>query len=179
MKQNNFRISFEKENIDAQILVEKIKQEGWINSSTVIVNCGSDYSSRLCQMVNHRLSHLNKNELYEQLSLEMPPSNMSQIYNPYTRRYEMFDRYLTFWLKDNIDTKSRYLFISSATIRGRNFNKIRTLIKPLLEPSEYRFATVYLEKNSIFQPDYIVETFESAKGNLLFEWENMDNTNRK
>ena len=173
-----FYISLEKEQVDSLALIDKIKQDEWINSSTIIVNCSPDYSSKLVQLVNHKLSFKNKNELYEVVPLEMPYPNMTQIFNPATHDFEMFDRYLVEWVKNNIDKSFNYLFIDSGTLRGKNFSKVKMFIRSKLEPDQYRFASLYLQSTSVFTPDYYVEKFDKeVQGGLLFQWENVDNPN--
>lgn len=173
-----FYISYEKELKDSILLIEKIKEEGWISPSTVLVNCSPDYSSRLVQLVNHKLSYLNGNEPFECIPLEMPYPTMSQIYNPCEGEYELFDKYLTEWTRKYITKGNNYLFINSGTLRGRNFTKVKLSIKTKLEYENYRFASLYLQSSSIFQPNYYVEEFDKEKqGGLLFEWENVNNPN--
>lgn len=173
-----FRISVEKEYADTIKLIDQIKQDGWIDSTTVLINCSPDYSSRLTQLINHKLSFLNKNELYEQVPLEMPYPTMSQIYNSQTHSYEFFDKYLTEWVRHHIYKECKYLFIDSGTLRGKNFNKVRLSVKPYLEPLSVRFASLYVQSDSIFCPDYFVEEFDKeTQGGLLFQWENVNNPN--
>jgi len=173
-----FTVSLEKESNDTTKLIEKIKEERWVDSSTIIVNCSPDYSSRLCQEINHKLSYLNSNELYEQISLEMPYPTTNQIYDPYSHGYQLFDRYLGQWITNNIINNCKYLFINSSTLRGKNFNKVRLSVRQHLEPDNYRFASLYVQSSSIFQPHYYVEEFDKEKqGGLLFHWENIDNPN--
>lgn len=173
-----FLVDLNKEHVDSGLLIDKIKEDRWMDSSTIIVNCSPDYSSRLVQLVNHKLSFLNKNELCEVIPLEMPYPNMSQIFNPYSHDYEMFDRYMAEWVKQNINDSYKYLFIDSGTLRGKNFNKVKIFIRPKLEPNQFRFASLYVQSSSIFTPDYYVEKFDKeTQGGLLFQWENMDNPN--
>lgn len=177
-KNNYFHISYGKELVDSNLLIEKIKEEGWVSSSTVLVNCSPEYSSGLVQLVNHKLSYLNNNELFECIPLEMPYPNMSQIYNPTERDYELFDKYLIDWTRKYLTKSNDYLFISVATLRGKNFGKIKMAIKSKLEVENFRFASIYLESSSLFIPDYYTEKFDKDKqGGLLFQWENTDNPN--
>lgn len=175
---NYFYISSEKENLDSQELVKKIIKDGWVNSSTILVNCCPNYSSSLSQMINHKLSYLNKNELFECIPLETPYPNMSQIFNIQTQSYEMFDRYLIDWVRQYISPSFNYLFINSSLLTGKNFNKIKMLVRTKLDPSNYRFASLYMESSSIFKPDYYTQQFDKEKqGGLLFHWENAENPN--
>lgn len=172
-----FKVSLEKEEKDTDKLITKIKEDGWIDKTTILVNCSPDYSSRLTQTINHRLSHLNKNELFEVVDLQMPYPNSNQIWNPVTKSYEVFDTYLKNWVNENIFT-CKFLFIDSGTLRGKNFNKVKLSVRPKLDNENFRFATLYVQSSSIFKPDYYVEEFDrDTQGGLLFQWENMDNPN--
>lgn len=176
-KSKYFEISLEKERDDTASLLHMIKEDGWIDSSTIIVNCSPDYSSRLSQTINHQLSVINKNELLEQIELEMPYPNTNQIWNKQEKEYQSFDSYLKRWVATNIFT-NKFLFVDAGTLRGKNFNKVKLSVRPRLENELFRFASLYIQDDSIFIPDYYIETFNKEKhGGLLFEWENPLNPN--
>jgi hypothetical protein len=172
-----FFIGPEKENEDDILLIKQIKDDGWFDNNTVIVNCSPDYSSRLVQLLNHSLSYVNNNELFECINMEMPYPNTNQVWNPKSRQYELFDRYLTEWITENLGS-AKYLFINTGCLKGKNFNKVKLLIRSKLEPDQYRFASTYVQSSSIFKPDYFTQEFDfEEKGGLLFWWENTDNPN--
>jgi hypothetical protein len=170
-KNKYFQISYEKELIDSKSLIEKIKASGWISTEMVIVNCFPDYSSRLTQLVNHKLSFLNANDLFEVIDLQMPYPNMTQVWNPCDRKYQAFYNYMSDWARTNLFSTSKYLFVSA----GENLSSIRPFMKVKLEPDDYKFATLY-SKVTDPEPDFWIEKYERQ---LLFEWENMDNPNWK
>lgn len=179
MKENKFyfKISLEKEFNDTVKLVQKIKEDNWFDSSTIIVNCSPDYSSRLTQQVNHSLSVLNKHELFEQIDMQMPYPIGSQVWNPISKSYEIFDTYLKNWINENI-FNCKFLFIDSGTLRGKNFNKVKLSLRNKLDNENFRFASLYVQDDSVFIPDYYVEKFnKQTQGGLLFEWENPLNPN--
>ena len=170
-------ISLLKENVDSYTLIDLIKKDNWIKKGAVIVNCSPDYSSRLSQLVNHKLSFINDNELFDRLDLEMPYPINSQIWDPKDEEYKIFDAYIAKWARV-LDRERQYLFIDSATLRGKNFSKVKSNLKMYLPDSNYKFASLYLQSNSIFKPDYYVESFDKEKqGGLIFEWENSKNPN--
>jgi hypothetical protein len=164
-------ISYDKEIKDTQILAGKIEKDGWISGDTIIVCCSPDYSSLTCQILNHSLSHLNRNELYDQLFLEMPYPTMSQVWDRDKGEYVFYDRYLARWVVENINNGYQYLFVDSATLRGKNFSKVKSLLK--IPPTHYRFASLYVRESSLLIPDYYVENINYP----LFEWENALNPN--
>lgn len=177
MENNYFYVSSEKEKEDTSKLINKLLDDDWVSGEIIIVNCSPDYSSILVQRVNHRLSSINKHELFEVVDLQMPYPNTNQIWNPHTKEYENFDSYLKKWVTDNV-YKSKFLFIDSGTLRGKNFTKVRLSLKQYSNIMDCRFASLYVQDTSIFIPDYYVEKFNKEKdGGLLFEWENFKNPN--
>lgn len=175
-KSKYFWISHEKEIVDTKKLIDIIREAKWLSPDTVLVNCSPDYSSSLTLLINHKLSYINDNELFEVLNLEMPYPTMSQIWDG--ANYIPFDNYIYELVRDKISRSRNYLFIDSGTLRGKNFTKVRNVVKAKLEPSQFRFASLYVQDDSILIPDYFVEKFNKQKqGGLLFEWENADNPN--
>ena len=168
-------ISLNKEVEDTKRLVEIIQKDGWMDSDTVIVNCSPDYSSILCQILNHSISKVNNNELYEMVPLEMPYPTMSQVWNKEKTEYQTFDSYLNEWVKTYVQKSYKYLFLDSGTLRGKNFSKVRAYIR---DKADCKFGCLYLQDDSIFKPDYFVEKFNfNNQGGLIFEWENPKNPN--
>ena len=168
-------VTINKEVEDSISLAEMLAKDPWIDSDVILVNCSPDYSSLMCQVVNHRLSRKNGHELFEQLPMEMPYPTMNQVWNKETICYETFDSYLREWIIRYVSKDYKYLFLDSGTIRGKNFSKVKTLTK---DRAECRFGCLYLQDDSIFTPDYFVEKFSfNNQGGLIFEWENPKNPN--
>lgn len=162
-------ISYEKELVDSQRLIEIIKESKWVAPNMVIVNCFPEYSSRLTQLVNHKLSYLNKNELFEVIDLQMPYPNMAQVWNPCDRKYQSFYNYMTDWSRMNLFSTNNYLFVSTS----ENLSVIRPFLKIKMEPDDFRMASLYIREIDP-EPDFWIEKCNKT---LLFEWENMDNPN--
>ena len=162
-------ITIEKEISDYKEMIDEIAEDRWVDSDTTIVCCSPEYSSILCQMASHKLSFLNNNELFLQLSLEMPLSTMSQVWDG--QNYQLFDRYLVRWMQENING-GKYLFLSQSIRSERSFSKLLSRLKPKLDEDEVRIGIVYLKNNSIIKPHYSVQ--ETSEERLLFEWENIN-----
>lgn len=173
MEQNlkNKHVSYLKETVDIVSLLEKIKESNWVKPDMVIVNCFPEYSSRVCQIVNHKLSYLNSNELFEQIDLFMPYPNMTQVWNPCDRKYQGFYNYMTDWVRMNMLSTNTYLFLSA----GENLVALRSFLKIKLEPDSYRLGSVYVKEGGNL-PDFWVEKYNKVP---LFEWQNTDNPNWK
>jgi len=171
LKDKYFMVSYEKELSDTKTLIERIKSTFWVQPDMVIVNCFPEYSSRVTNLANHKLSYLNKNELFEQVDLVMPYPNMAQVWNSCDRKYQGFYNYMTDWVRTNLFSSNTYLFLSSA----ENLFPLRAFLKVKLEPDDYRLGTLY-PKDGDPEPDFWIE---KANKTVLFEWENMDNPNWK
>lgn len=166
---NPFLITPEGELAHSLYLIDSIIQDKWINNNTILVNCAPEYSSRVVQLANHKLSYLNNNELYEVLTLELPQKDMKQIWSSYETEYQMFDRYLKIWLDKYIVYNMQYLFITNSIETGRTLNKIKLSIKT----DNCKFASVYLNRDSTFIPDYHSRQYsEDREGKLTLFWEN-------
>ena len=71
---------------------------------------------------------------------------------------------------------SKLLFIDSGVLRGKNFTTLKTEIERYIDSSLMKFGCLYKQSNSIFKPDYCVETFNfDQQGGLTFWWEDPNN----
>lgn len=178
MERKYHKISTQKEIEDSYKLSAIIREDGWIGKDTLIVNCSPDYSSIITQILCHTLSDLNSNELFDVINLEMPYPVMNQIWNKETAEYELYDKYLLKWISKYISKDYIYLFVDSGTLRGKNFSKLKSVLRNKLDDKNFMFASLYVQDDSIFTPDYYVEKFNFInQGGLLFEWENTLNPN--
>ncbi len=164
-KNSFFYISHGKELFDNLSLIEMIKQSGIIRENTVLVNCNPDYSSSLVQLVNHKLSYLNNNELFERIDLEVPQEGMSQVWNRVDQEYQAFGAYSSDWVRRNIVEDYSYVFISSFVTNFRHYRNLQSI----LAGKKVAFATTYLEEGSDWKPTFHVEQFKKP---ILFEWQN-------
>lgn len=168
MENNLFFVSYEKEASDTVKLIENVK--GWVDQSTIIVNCFPDYSSIVCQLINHKLSFRNKNSLYEQIGLEIPYKGMKQIWNRDKIEYEFFDKYIIEWSKHNISPDCKYLFVFQRITNDVPLTKIKSCIRG----AEYKFTCLY--NQSEFVIDHTIENVPSER-RILSGWENSNNNN--
>jgi hypothetical protein len=163
-----FVIDRDKEYIDTLTLIKKIKDSEWVDSNTIIVVCSPEYSSQLCQIINHSLSHLNNNEPFEMEFLEMPYPNEERLNKS---EYSMLCEELS---EKYRGTDKKLLCIDSGCLRGSNFGTLKNQL--IGSVNNFRFGCLYLQSNSVFEPDYYTEKFDFEKdGGLLFWWENPNN----
>ena len=169
-------VSLEKQQEDLKILAGKIEESEWVDVNTILVCCSPDYSSFDVQMLNHLLSKNNEHQLYDVAFLEMPYPNMSQVFDIQSDEYKLYDRYLLEWGRANIHRGYKYLFHDSGVLRGKNFNKLRYVVKEHLSAEQYRLSSLYVREDSIIKPHFYVSEFSKDK-TLLFSWENPKNPN--
>jgi hypothetical protein len=171
---NYFFISRDYEYSSSNELIGKIVQDNWVDKDTIIVNCFPEYSSSLTQLINHKLSFLNKDELFETIDLQIPYPIGTQIWNPIDKEYQLFDTYITKWVKTHLRKNQKYLFVTSSVGDSRAYNKALHIIKSMLEMEDYRFATLFTRDT--FKPDYFIKEVDKELG-ILFYWENSNNPN--
>ena len=159
-----------KEYLDTLELIKKIDKDTWVDSSTVIVCCSPEYSSMLSQIISHKLSHRNNNVPFDMDFLEMPyPGQELYSVEDYIDDLEVFG-------KKYVNTDRKLLFIDSGVLRGKNFTILDNVMEEYLTLNHSKYACLYKQSNSIFEPDYYVEEFSFDKqGGLTFWWENKDN----
>ena len=167
---NQFFIKPVREYFDTLKLIEKIDKDNWVDSSTVIVVCSPEYSSMLAQIINHKLSHHNNNVPFDMDFLEMPyPGQQLYDDDQYVDDAEAFGR-------KYVNTHRKLLFIDSGVLRGRNFTTLDNVMEEFVGPNERKYACLYKQSDSIFEPDYYVEEFDfNLQGGLTFWWENNEN----
>lgn len=171
-----FFVPYKKEIVDSEALALKIKEERWVDDSTIIVCCFPYYSSITCQLINHKLSHLNQNELFEQINMEFPYPNMSQVWNGGKEEWQLFDTYLGNWVKKYARPANKYLFLSSSALTGKNLMKLKLSLKDKIE--DYKFGSLYINKDSVITPHYYIQALDYEQiGRPIFEWENASNPN--
>lgn len=168
---NLYFVSYEKEVQDTLVLVNELRESNWVSSDMVIVNCYPDYSSIVSQIVNHKLSYMNRNELYEQINLEMPYPSMAQIWNRNTFEYEMYDRYLAEWVNKNVSQDMKYLFVTALMVSPAPFTKLKGLMR---DKADYKIVSLYSQ--SSIDTDFNIKQVP-AQDRILFGWQNSNNKN--
>jgi hypothetical protein len=165
-------VSLEQENTHSNYLIQNLINSGWLQPDTVLVNVVPEYSSRLTQLINQKTSFLNRNELFEQINLSVPPKGMSQVYSYEAKAYITFDKYLLEWVNRYVTPSSRFLFIKDTTFTGRSLNKIRLVLKSKLEEiDQMRFLSLYCQQDSVLVPDFVHRKFEKENPPVYF-WQN-------
>lgn len=162
-------ISEQREQEDTEYLLQQLALSDWWDSSVVLVTCSPEYSARLTQTLNHRLSHLNRNLLYEQATLPLPTKGGSQFWDECEGEYVSFDRFVHDWTRRNLHPGSKYLFVANTLFEGTALQKVRSLVKARLASDEFRFCCLYWGEKSPVIPDFFIRKFETPP---IFHWEN-------
>ena len=166
----DFYISESKELSDIDKLVDIIKQDGWIDGETTIVVCSPEYSSIICQILCHRLSYLRQYVPLDLDFLEMPYPGGQGLSNA---RYEQLIHQFACKHKNKLN---KLLFIDSGVLRGQNYTTLKRIMSNYMSNILTKYACVYKQQDSIFEPDYCVETFDFEQdGGLTFWWEDPNN----
>ena len=65
-------------------------------------------------------------------------------------------------------------------ISDSNFTTLKNNLLRYLDSNCIRFGCLYKQSDSIFEPDYCVETFDlESQGGLMFWWEDINNPHRE
>lgn len=168
----DFFIDQQKEQQDIEKLYQLIKDDGWVDGKTIIVVCSPEYSSIICQILCHRLSYLNNYVPMDLEFLEMPyPGGEEFTDKQYERHINSFAKRVAGWVNPR-----KLLFVDSGVLRGQNFTTLKRVMNQYMFPELMKYACVYKQADSIFEPDYCVETFDFEKdGGLTFWWEDPNN----
>jgi hypothetical protein len=157
---------------NSNCLIHNLVNSGFMEEDILLVNCSPEYSSRLTQLINHKSSFKNNNELYEQVNLDIPTKNKSQVYSFDDKEYQTFDRYLYNWANKYYQKDQKYLFITNTIFTGKKINKIRLTMKSKgVDHHNMMFISLYLHEDSILKPDLYSVKFNDSSIPVFF-WEN-------
>ena len=165
-----FTVDAQKEHQDMELLARQLEKANIIDPNTVIVVCSPEYSSIVCQFLSHRLSYLNGNIPLDLDTLEMPYPNDPDL-TP-----EVFEDLVTQLGLSYLGSDRNLLLVDSGCLRGRNYTVVREILTKYIPAEKLIFACLYKQDDSIFEPNYYIDTFNFEQdGGLLFWWENINN----
>jgi len=162
-----FYINHEKEISDIDILSSRIIKDGWVDKKTLIVVCSPEYSSLMCQVMNHQICKLTRNVPLDMISLDMPYAGGEEF------DYMEYNQALCELGEKLHGTDKKALLVDSGVLRGMNFTIASRVLSRYTHSQQVKYACLYKQSTSVFNPDYYVEEFDFVKdGGLLFWWEN-------
>ncbi|MFO0735070.1 MAG: hypothetical protein U0270_04290 [Labilithrix sp.] len=178
-----FFVSPEKEHADTTALSKQISESEWFvqknrergrrarDGSLVIVNCSPDYSSKVSMVLSHALSPQNNDiplPLYH-LQMPYPNSTAADLKECKASSFELF-------MKLSLLNEPKIIFVDAGVLRGVNFTVLRADAVRAFPEKDVAFACLYVQRNSVFKPDFFVEEFDfETQGGLMFHWENPKN----
>ena len=151
-------------------LINKIKDrllnEGYNASNSIIVTVSTDYSSIVGQLLRHELSY--EGEICEGFGIDVPYPD--EIWN---------DKYLndviTMFKLNNTPTKN-IILVEAGVIRGGNYTKVLDIIRNTLKLTQPIItASLYENIHSKFKSDFVAEYYDDTKQDLTFWWEKQNN----
>lgn len=168
-------IELEREASHSNYLIQELIMNGVMQRDMVLVNCAPEYSSRLTQLINHKTSYLNKNELYEQISLDLPKKGMNQVLSYDEKEFISFDRYLSEWINRYVTKDAKFLFVQNVVHTGKHLNKIWLSLKSKLENLDnMKFVSLYVQEDALMTtiPNFIYQQKFQKENPPIFFWEN-------
>lgn len=151
-------------------LIDKIKDrlldEGYNASNSIIVTVSTDYSSIVGQVLRHELTY--EGEICDGFGIEVP--HPDETWN---------DKYLNdviaMFKLNNIETKN-VILVEAGVIRGGNYTKVLDIIRNDLKLTQ-SVITVSLYENvhSKFKSNFVAQYYDDTKQDLTFWWEKQNN----
>lgn len=170
--ENIFFINQQKETEDINILIDMLKQDKWVTEgqAPVIVVCSPEYSSTICLLLSHKLSYLNNYVPLDLEFIDMPyPGGEDLTKEDYIAHLNDFGFKFQ-------SVNKKLLFIDSGVLRGKNFTILKEELEKYIDTSLMKFGCLYKQSDSIFSPDFCVQTFDfELDGGLTFWWEDPKN----
>jgi hypothetical protein len=154
-----FKINRLKEKRDINVLIELLRPI--VKKNTIIVNCSPDYSSIISQQIIH--AYFDNPLQMVNFEMPFPKTPFEQLYPKICADFAI-----------NLCPTNEYIFIDSGVLRGKNYSTLDySMFIHALKDIKYTFASLYVQDNAVFTPQFYVETFNKKKqGMLLFWWEN-------
>ena len=151
-------------------LIDKIKDrllnEGYNASNSIIVTVSTDYSSIVGQMLRHELTY--EGEICDGFGIEVP-------YPDETWNDKYLKDVMAMFKLNNVETKNIVL-VEAGVIRGGNYTKVLDIIRNDLKLTQ-SVITVSLYENvhSKFKSNFVAEYYDDIKQDLTFWWEKQNN----
>lgn len=168
MKRIDHLVSKEKEIGLSLDLSNKLIEDGFNSSNTVVVTVSTDYSSTVGQIIRHQLSF--DGEICDGFGIDVPypDQKWDEVY-----LYEL-EQILNLYYYKLEDKK--ILLVEAGVIRGGNYNFLLNFLQDYLGSSDdIYFLTLFENKHSIFKSDYVGEYYDDETQDLTFWWEKQNN----
>jgi len=155
-----YLISQEKETDLTLDLSEKLLEEGFNASNTVVVTVSTDYSSNVGQLIRHQLSY--KGEICDGFGIDVPYPDETWDEQYQFELKSLFDLY-NYKLKDK-----KILLVEAGVIRGGNYTFLKNYLGT---EKDLYFLSLFENKGSIFKSEFVGEYYDNDTQDLTFWWE--------
>ena len=163
-----YLIPIEKELQLIELLSDKVIQEGYNASNTIVVTVSSDYSSIVGQLMRHNLSF--EGEIADGFSVDVPyPSEtwhngwfIPQLHTLFSLNAFDFD-------------KKTLVLVEAGIIKGGNYTFLVNWIKQNYPHIPVKTLSLFENAHSIFKSDFVGEIYDNNLQDLTFSWEKFNN----
>lgn len=160
----NYLVSQELETELTLKLVERLYNEGFNASNTVIITVSTDYSSNVGQLLRHQLSH--NGEICDGFAIDVPYPDQTWDSSFVYELQELFNLY-SYKLKGK-----KILLVEAGVIRGSNYTFLKNYLGT---KKDLYFLSLFENIGSIFKSDYVGKYYDDTTQDLTFWWEEFNN----
>ena len=156
-------IPIEKELELIQLLSDRVIEDGYNASNTIVITVSSDYSSIVGQLMRHNLSF--EGEICDGFSVDVPYPDEKWDFRYKSELEDMFViHYLYF--KDKT-----LLLVENGVIRGGNYTFLTKWIRKNFPQNKIKTLTLFENVGSKFKSDYVGEYYDDLVQDLTFHFE--------
>lgn len=164
MVRKNLDISQKKETDLIIKLSDKLLEEGFNASNTVIISVSADYSCVVGQLLRHSLSH--EGEICDGFSVDVPYPDQE-----WDLTYLCELAALTNLYKYKFQNK-KILLVEAGVIRGSNYEFVVKYLKSVPKITQEIYTLALFENSSSkFKSDFVGEFYDDETQDLTFWWE--------
>ena len=148
-------------------LSNKVLEQGFNASNTIIITVSSDYSSIVGQLMRHNLSF--EGEIADGFSVDAPYPTQTWNNRFVSELKIMFQIH-----SDKFEGKT-LLLTEAAIIRGSNYTFLVNWIKENYPNVKVKTLTLFENTHSIFKSDYVGEMYDNNVSDITFHFEKYNN----
>ena len=149
-------------------IAEALKRDGYNASNSIIVTVSTDYSSIAGQIIRHELTH--EGEIADGFGVDAPYPDQQWDTRFVNEACSMFLLH-----REAIGVKT-VILVEAGVIRGSNYNSLINLMRQSLEmDNPILTTTLFQNRASAIECDYIAEYYDDKFNDLTFWWEKENN----
>ena len=149
-------------------IAEALKRDGHNASNSVVVTVSTDYSSIAGQIIRHELTH--EGEIADGFGVDVPYPDQQWDTRFVNEACSMFLLH-----RQAIGVKT-IILVEAGVIRGSNYSVLTNLMRQSLEiDNPIITTTLFQNRASATECDYIAEYYDDKFNDLTFWWEKENN----